>query len=466
MKNKLKNLINRLSKAIVSPILLSFSITTTFLSFQLAAQPPKEGVVLDKIIAKVDNHILLKSEYDVAYLQALQNDKDFDFKISTCRILEQVLTNKLLLAKADIDSVVVDDKQVESEMNRRMEYFIQQIGSKEKLEAYYNKSVNQLKNDLRRQVKEQMLVQKMQDNITGKMKVTPGEVKKFYGEIPKDSLPFFSKELEIGHIMKLPIVNRDQKRQTREKLDRIRKMIVDESERFEKLAKEYSEDPVSARAGGELGYFKKGDLVPEYEAASMKLKDGETSPVIESMFGFHIIQLIERRGNDYNTRHILLKPVSSETDIYASARFLDTLRTKIQSDSIGFAKAAKENSDDKATKESGGMLMDQQGSTKQAAENIDPALYFMLDTMKVGSISKPIPYRTEDGKDAYRIVYLKSVTQPHQANIKDDYQKIQTACLQEKKNKSVNGWFNKVKSEVFLEVDPEYKECEILKGVN
>jgi len=463
VKNKLKSLIKRFHN---TQSCLSLAFLWALASLSVLAQAPKDGVVLDKIIAKVDNHILLKSEYDVAYLQALQNDKDFDFKISTCKILEQVLTNKLLLAKADIDSVVVDDKQVEGEMNRRMEYFISQIGSKEKLEAYYNKSVNQLKNDLRRQVKEQMLVQKMQDNITGKMKVTPGEVKKFYSEIPKDSLPFFSKELEIGHIVKLPIVNRDQKKQTKEKLERVRKMIEEEGESFQKLAKEYSEDPISARAGGELGYFKKGDLVPEYEAASMKLKPGETSPVIESMFGFHIIQLIERRGNDYNTRHILLKPVSSEIDIESSARFLDTLRTTIIRDSIGFAKAAKENTDDKQTKETGGMMVDQQGSSKMAAENVDPALYFMLDTMKIGSISKPIPYRTDDGKDAYRLVYLKSVTQPHQANIRDDYQKIQTACLMEKKNKSINGWFNKVKSEVFLEVDPEYKDCEILKGVN
>ena len=432
----------------------------------LWAQNPSDGVVLDKIIAKVDNQILLKSEYDLAFLQMLQNSKDFDFKITPCKALEQVLTNKMLLAKAEIDSVVVEDKTVENEMNRRMEYFIAQIGSKEKLEAYYNKSINQLKSELRRQVKEQMVIQKMQDNITGKMKVTPGEVKKFFNEIPKDSLPYFSKELEYGHIVKLPIINRDQKKQTREKLDRIRDMIVKDGESFERLAREYSEDPGSGRNGGELGYFKKGDLVPEYEAAALKLKPGETSPVIESIFGFHIIQMIERRGNEFNSRHILLKPVSSETDIDASAKFLDSLRIKINQDSISFAKAAKEHYDDKMTKEAGGMMTDQQGSTKIAAESIDPVLYFMLDTMKVGSVSQPIPYRTEDGKEAYRVVFLKSVTQPHQANMKDDYQKIQSSCLQEKRNKAINNWFNKVKSEVFLEIDPEFKDCDIAKGIN
>ncbi len=464
MKNKLKNSnIKFRSKSIA--VLCIFFLSAA-LSLPSIAQNNTGSVVIDKIIAKVDNQILLKSEYDQAYLQSLQNDKDFDFKISPCKVLEQVLTNKLLIAKAEIDSVVVDEKQVESEMNRRMEYFIAQIGSKEKLEAYFNKSVNQLKNDLRRQVKDQLVVQKMQESITSKIKVTPGEVKKFFSDIPADSLPFFSKELEIGHIVKLPIVNRDQKKQTREKLERLRKMIVEDGESFQKLAREYSEDPGSARKDGELGYFKKGELVPEYEAASMKLKPGDISPVIESVFGFHVIQLIERRGNEYNTRHILLKPVSSETDVESSARFLDSLKNKIVKDSISFQKAAKENSDDKMTQDAGGMLSNQQGSYKLDAKDIDPTLYFILDTMKIGTITKPLPYRTDDGKEAYRIVFLKSITQPHQANLKDDYQKIQNACLQEKKNTAINKWFNKVKSEVFLEVDPEHKGCDILKGVN
>lgn len=429
--------------------------------------PTPRFAVLDKIIAKVDNQVLFRSDFDQAFLAFIQQERGFKIDQTRCKVLEQLITNKMLLAKAEIDSVVVDDKQVDAQLERRMEYFINQIGSKDKLEAYYGKSVTQLKAELRRSVKEQLVVQKMQDNITGKLKITPGEVKKFYNEIPKDSLPFFSKEFEIGHIVKYPLVSKDQKYVTRARLENIRKMVLQEGESFEKLAKQFSEDPISARAGGELGFFSKGELVPEYEAAALKLKPGELSPVVESQFGFHLIQLIERRGNEYNTRHILLKPVSSESDLGSAERYLDSIRTLIVSDSIKFQRAAKEHSDDKNTKETGGIITDLgANTTKILAENMDPVLMFMLDTMKVGTVSRPIPYRSDDGKEGYRIVYFKSMSEPHQANLKDDYQRIQQAALQEKKNKAINNWFNKTKLELYVEVDPEYKDCDFLKGLN
>ncbi|MDX2189400.1 MAG: peptidylprolyl isomerase [Bacteroidota bacterium] len=448
----------------ITRLVLFFLLNSFIGNFTLKAQDSL--VVLDKIIAKVDNQILLKSEYDIAYLQAIQSNKDFQIDISKCQILEQLLTNKLLLAKADIDSVVVDDKMVEAELDRRMEYFIQQIGSREKLEAYYNKKIDQLKSELRKQVKEQKIIQRMQENISNKIKVSPSEVRKFYNSIPKDSLPFFSKEFEIGHIVKMPNVSKNQKIAAREKLNNIRKLIIEESQSFESLAKQFSEDPGSGSKGGELGYFKKGELVPEYEAAAFRLKPGEISPVIESIHGFHIIQLIDRRGNEYNSRHILLRPVSSENDLESSSLFLDSIRTLIIRDSLAFEKAAKEHSDDKMTKETGGMIMDQEANTsKIPAEKIDPVLYFLLDTMKVGHISKPMPFRTFDGKDAFRIVYFKSVSEPHLANLKDDYQRIQFATLQEKKNKLLNEWFKKTRGEVFIDVDKEYKDCDILSGL-
>lgn len=446
-----------------------FSFSLIFFAFcglnTVLAQIPK-GVVLDKIIAKVDNQILLKSEFELSYIQAINSNQEFKAEVTNCAVLEQLLTNKLLLAKADIDSVNVDERQVEAQLDRRMEYFIAQIGSKEKLEAQFGKSVKKLKEELRKQVKDQLLSQKMQDNITAKVKVTPSEVRKFYNSIPKDSLPFFSKEMEVGHIVIYPKVSKDQKILTREKLNDIRKKIVEENEDFGVLAKEFSQDPLSARDNGNLGFFKLGELVPEYEAAALKLKSGETSPVFESQFGFHIVQLIERRGNQYNSRHILLKPTSSSTDNESIIKTLDSIRTKIIRDSIKFEKAAKEYSDDKMTKEAGGMITDSEtGSTKLIAEKIDPALYFRLDTMKIGSITEPIPYRTDDGKEAFRIVYLKSISLPHQATLKDDYQRIQFATVQEKKNKLINSWFNRTKGEVFIEIDPEFKDCNVLKGL-
>jgi peptidyl-prolyl cis-trans isomerase SurA len=281
-----------------------------------------QAQLLDRIIAKVDNYIVLQSELDLAYEQFKANMETPSTENVRCRVLETLIINKLLLAKAEIDSVVVDRAAVDDQLERRMQYFIQQVGGADKLEEYYGKSVDALKADLRKQVKEQMIVQKMQDNITNKIKVTPGDVKKFYGGIPKDSLPYFSTEVEVGQIVKKAFVSRDQKTLARKKLEEIRQRVV-AGEDFCELAKFYSEDPGSAKLCGELGFFNKGDLVPPYESAALKLKPNETSAIVESEFGFHIIQLLGRKGNEYNTRHILVKATSSTKDLGASINYLD-----------------------------------------------------------------------------------------------------------------------------------------------
>lgn len=447
----------------------TIAFITLFLTsiLNLIAQPlVNKGQVIDKIVAKVDNHIVLKSELDATALQYMAQQQ---FKSSienlNCTVLESLLINKLLLAKADIDSVSVDDKQVEAQLSQRMAYFIQQIGSEEKLVEMYNKPVAELKNDLRKQVKEQILAQKMQDNVVGKVKITPGEVKKFFAKIPQDSLPFFSKEVEVGQIVIEAKVGKDQKNITRDELLTIKNRIVN-GEDFAVLAKQFSADPGSAANGGELGFFKKGELVPEYEAASLKLKPGQMSEVIESQFGFHLIQLIERRGLEFNTRHILLKPASSTLDISETERELNKIRNSILSDSITFSSAAKKFSDDKSTSENGGFFTDANtGSTQIAVDAIDPSIFFVIDTMQVGHVCKPIPYRTADGKDAMRIIYLKKVTPPHKANLEDDFQKIHGAAISAKKNKVLSEWFHKTKNEVFVDIAPEYKTCDILKDI-
>jgi len=266
---------------------------------------------VDKIIAKVDNQILLRSELELAYLQfnaQQQNHENANPQDVKCHVLETLLINKLMLAKAEIDSITVDKEVVDEQLDRRMQYFISQVGGDpKKLEAYYNKSIDELKKELRKGVKDQLLIQKMQDNITAKVKITPSEVKKFFNEIPKDSLPFFSTEVEVGQIVRVPDVGKDQKNAAKAKLEKIKERILS-GEDFCKLAETYSEDPGSAKQCGELGWFKRGELVPQYEAAALKLKPGEYSPIIESQFGFHFIQLIERRASEYNSRHILIKP--------------------------------------------------------------------------------------------------------------------------------------------------------------
>lgn len=421
--------------------------------------------VLDGIIVKLDNQIVLRSELEIMHAQAIAGGETARPNLK-CEILEQLVLNKLMLARAEADSVVVPDSQVKSELDRRMAYFVAQVGSEQKLEEYYNKSIKQLKDELSKQVRDQLVIQKMQDNITGNLSVTPAEVSKYFNRIPQDSLPYFSTEVEVGQIVKIGKPSRKNRDEAKAKLEEIKKRI-EKGEDFATLARKYSEDPASAADGGNLGFFKKKELVPEYEAAALKLEPGQLSPVIESQFGFHLIQMIERRGEEFNTRHILIKPAASEIDMAETAQSLNKLRTRIQQDSISFAKAAKDNSDDRETKNSGGLFVNPNtGSSFVPLDKINPAIFFTIDTMKVGQITKPLPYRTEDGKEAQRIIYLKSKTPPHQANLRDDYQKIATAALAEKRNKALDTWFEKNRGLVFMEVNPDYANCNLLQNPN
>ena len=421
--------------------------------------------VLDGIIVKIDNQIILRSELEINHAQAIAAGQA-DSPNLKCEILNNLVLNKLMLARAEADSVVVADEQVKNELDRRMAYFVAQVGSEQKLEEYYNKTIKQLKDDLAKQVRDQLVMQKMQDQITGGLSVTPAEVAKYFSRVPQDSLPYFSTEVEVGQIVKIGKPSRKNRDEARAKLEEIKKRI-EKGEDFAAMARKYSDDVASATDGGNLGFFKKKELVPEYEAAALKLEPNQLSAIVESQFGFHLIQLIERRGEEFNTRHILIKPAASTVDMAETAEALDKLRTRIVQDSISFAKAAKDNSDDRETKNNGGLFSNQQtGSSFIPLDKINPAIFFIIDTMKVGQITKPMPYRTEDGKDAQRIIYLKSKTPPHQANLKDDYQKIATAALAEKRNKALDTWFDKNRGMVYLEVNPDYANCNLLKTPN
>ena len=264
--------------------------------------------------------------------------------------------------------------------------------------------------------------------------------------------------------MKLPTVSKGQKEEARKKLSDIRQRIVD-GEDFGKLAREFSDDPGSGAKGGELGFVERGQFVPEFEAAALKMQPGEMSQPVESPFGYHLIQLIERRGNRYNSRHILIKPNSSALDVEYAEEYLDSLRTEIMSDTITFAKAAKEYSDDKETAGSGGFFLGPDGSNRVSTENIDPVIFFTIDTMQVGSITPPLTYRLESGEPAVRILYLKSKSRPHQANLNDDYQKIYNAALQEKRTRQLEEWFGEARRQVYIEIDPEYDECDVANSI-
>jgi peptidyl-prolyl cis-trans isomerase SurA len=450
---------------LLTAVLLAGTITSGFA--QLGIGRPAGRQVVDGIIAKIDNQIVLRSDLEAIYAQEVARAEGKPLPPDLqCRIMQSLALNKLLLAKAETDSVVVEDAQVKSELDRRMNYFAQQIGSEKKLEEYYNKPIKQLKEDLRPQVREQLTQQKMQEQIAGKVTVTPREVRQYFSRIPKDSLPYYSTEVEVGQIIKYAKVNSSAKQATQAKLNELRARIL-AGESFEELAKKYSEDPGSGAQGGYLGFFKRKELVPEYEAAALRLEPGGLSPVVESQFGFHLIQLIERKGEQYSTRHILLKPATGTTDANEASQDLAKLRRRILADSITFAKAAKDNSDDKTSGANGGLLSNREdGSSYLPLDKLDPAIFFTIDTMKVGHITPPMPYRTDDGKDAVRIIWLKSNTAPHQANFKDDYQKLSQAALAEKKNKALDGWFRENRGSVYIEVDPQYSGCNLLDATN
>jgi peptidyl-prolyl cis-trans isomerase SurA len=418
-----------------------------------------QGISLNKIIAKVDNYYVLHSDLEEATQSYIGQGQKAPQK---CQLLESLVINKMMLAKADIDSVVVDDKIVDSELDTRMQYMAQQFGSEKNIVEAYGKSLEMLKSELRQQVKEQKIVQKMQQKITADVKVTPRDVRKFFDAIPRDSLPYMPAEVEVGQIVRIAKATKEQKEALRQRLLDYKKR-VEAGEDFGALAKQYSEDVSSAEKNGDLGFAKRGMMVAPFEGAALKLKPNEMSDVVESDFGLHLIQLIETRGAEYHARHILLRPDYNRLDMSGPTHFLDSLRTQIQIDSLKFEKAAHDYSDDKNTADAGGLLRDpQSGGTRLAMDgSMEYAMFQMLDTMKVGSISPPLPYRTEDGKSGVRLLYFKSKVAPHTADFSKDFEKLQTIVLQNKKNRAIDDWFRKSVSDVYITVDPEFHDCKI-----
>lgn len=429
---------------------------------RLSLAQESKGFVVDKIIAKVDNYILLNSEFDGAYQNYLSNGGR-PSEQARCGIFSQLVINKLLVAKAEIDSVVVTDLEVDNNTDQRMNMILQNSGnSPEQLERTYGKTLEQIKLELRDQIREQMLGNAMQRKITKGLSVTPAEVKRFFSKIPTDSLPFYSADVVVAQIVKKAQISDEQKLATKLKLIEIRQRILD-GEDFNELARKFSEDPSAQYNGGDMGYVGRGAMVAQYEAMAFKLKKGEISQPFESMFGFHIMQLIDRRGNEYHSRHILISAVPSREDLNRAEQYLDSLRLAILRDSITFEDAAKKYSDDLRTKGFGGYFTDEDGGSKISVKDMDPIVYFNIDTMKVGSIGRPTIYRTDDGKDAVRILYFKDRQPPHQANLKDDWHRIQAAALAEKRDKMLAKWFERAKNDVFIKLDPAFDSCGILQ---
>ncbi len=421
----------------------------------------QQKLVIDKIIAKVDNHYILQSELEA---QVQQNAQQAGGP-SRCQLFESLVVGKMMLAKAEIDSVIVDDKRVETELNSRMEQMEQQFGSQKNIVEAYGKTISSLKDELRAAIKEQLTTRKMQEKITSDVKITPKEIKRFYDAIPKDSLPYMPSEVEVGHIVRLAKTTKAQRQELLSRLRDYKKRVENNSDSFEELAKLYSEDIGSGKRGGDLGFAKRGQMVAPFESAALKLKPNEISDVVESEFGFHLIKLLEIRGQEYHALHILLRPDYQRLDLAEPTRFLDSIKVLIQRDTLKFENAAKLYSEDKATQDNGGMLTDQQSrSVRMALDgSMESGLYFTLDTMTVGTISAPMPYRTEDGRSAVIILYYKAKHPPHFANLEDDFQKLSSYALNRKRNNAIEKWFTTAKNDVFIYVIDEYKACNVMK---
>jgi peptidyl-prolyl cis-trans isomerase SurA len=430
-----------------------------FLSFYLFTAHAQVEVI-DQVIAIVGKNIILESDIEAQYYQyRSQYGITESENTSKCRILEDMLYQKLLLNQAEYDSIEVSESEVEMSMDQRLRYFIGQFGSEEKLEDFYKKSILEIKDEMREMVHEQMMVDRVQQEITKDVNITPSDVRRFFKKLPADSIPLINAEVEVAQIVKLPTIQVEEKLYIKEKLKGIRTRLKN-GESFKALAVLYSEDAGSAKKGGELGLHGRGELYPEFEAVAFKLKKGELSEILETKAGFHIIEMIERRGDYINVRHILLKVKASAESLAQASALLDSVANLIQKDSMTFEKAAFLFSSDEKTKNNGGLIINPAtGTTKFEADQLDPQMFFVIDKLKVDDISKPILYETQEAKQAYRILQLKSRTEPHRANITDDYNVLQEWALNKKKMELVEEWIKDKIKDAYIKVDKKFSSC-------
>lgn len=425
-------------------------------SFLICYSQPK---VIDRVIAVVGNNPILESEVEAKRVQAKLDSTSFN----RCNALEDLLYQKLLLAQAVRDSVDVTDEQVENELDRRLRMYIPQFGSIQAFESFYGKSIEKFKEEFREELREILVVQKMQSTITDGITISPSEVKEFFDAIPKDSIPLINAEIEVGHIVRTPKVNPELKKYAKDKLESIRQEIISGKKDFATAAILYSNDPGSAPQGGLYKNIQRGAFVSEFDAVAFRIKEKEISDVFETEYGYHILTVDSRRGEELDVRHILIKPQPAPADIVAAKAFLDSIADLVRKDSISITEAASRFSDDEETKHSGGLIANPYtGSTKfemSELSQIDPSLVFTIDKLKAGELGSPTITQTRSGSEAYHIIYVKSRTEPHRANLKDDYQRIQDEALAEKKEKSVNVWIKKKVAGTFVRIDADYKNC-------
>ena len=423
---------------------------------------------IDEIIAVIGKEIVMRSDIESAIAEmTAQMGGAENLDDVRCSILQRLVTQKLLIHQAILDSVVISDQEVEERLNYQLAAYIAQVGDVKIIEDFYKKKIADIKKDMREMMRDQMIAERVRGQITDDLKITPTEVKDFFTKIPYDSLPTINEQYEIGHITKTPKIDEEQIADIKKRLNDYRQRILSGSTTFKALAVLYSEDPGSASKGGNLGFVERGQLYKEFEAVAFSLKTGEISSIVETQAGYHIIQMIERRGDAINVAHILLRPKASADEQVVVLEYLDSVAQVIAAnDTIPFSKFAERFSED-PNKISGGWVVNPYtGNLRFELEQIDQATAVVLRRMAIESYSKPIPYQKEDGTQAYRIIYLKSKIPAHKPNMVEDYDMIKNAALEDKKSRVLENWIkNKVKV-TNVKISDRYNYCSFIEAWN
>jgi peptidyl-prolyl cis-trans isomerase SurA len=420
-----------------------------------------QKAVIDKVNANVGQEIILLSELEEQYSYATSRQSKVPADLK-CQIFQEIITQKLLVNQARLDSVVVTDEEIQAQVDARFERIVAQMGGDEsKFQEFYGVTVDVMRDQVSTDMRNQIVGQKMQQQVMESVHVTPKEVQAFFMDIPKDSLPYFNSEVEIREIVMKPTVNSIQRKIASDKATDLRNRIL-KGEGIGDLAKKYSEDPGSALANGDLGFVKRGTFVPEFEAAAYNLEPGQISELVESPFGFHIIKLLERRGNSIHTQHILIKPDITKEDLALTKGRLDSLKTQIEAGKMTFSEAVKKYGDknSQSFNNDGRVTNTKSGNTYFELTDLDTDTYFAIDPLESGKMTTPIEFKDESGEKFFRLVMLVSRSKPHKASLKSDYNKIQQACLEQKKASYMSVWMAEKSKSTFIKIDPSLiKTC-------
>ena len=426
--------------------------------FNIKAQDSKT-VIIDQVVAVVGKNIIKLSDIENNYAQLrVQMGYDNAFN-NRCTILESLLMQKLLLHKGAIDSVEVPDQYVDAEVERQLKMRLKYFGSKENMEREAGQKYEEIKESYKKVMSEYFLAQQVENGVVENVKITPREVTEYFNSIPADSLPIIEAEYEVSEIVMSPKVNTAERERVRLELNKLRERIL-KGDKFSTLATLYSEDPGTAKKGGELGFFTRGEMVGEFEAAAFALNPGEVSPVIETKYGFHIIQLIERRGNMINARHILLSAKATPNDLVAAHVRLDSVVNEVKNGKLSFEDAARNFSDSHTKIEGGVVTNPQTGNNRFSAEMLKQVFVGVnIERMSEGEISGIISSKNDMNQDVYKVVRLTRIIESHKANLVDDYDKIYTIALQNAKNEKLSDWAAKMIKNTYVKISDDYKDC-------